>query len=116
MNAIVYCRVSSDKQAKGDYTSLDVQRQECIQYLAEHFPDARLVEVISETVSAGDPNRPGLSRIVQMVQARAVDLLVVYMWSRLVRDPWDSMYLRRLCQDMKSEAGWNRSSLACRGR
>lgn len=101
MNAIIYCRVSSDKQAKGEYTSLDVQRHECIQYLAEHFPEAELVEVVSETVSAGEENRPGLARIIRLVEAGAVDVVVVYMWSRLVRDPWDSMYLRRLCQQRR---------------
>ncbi|GIV22165.1 MAG: hypothetical protein KatS3mg023_3916 [Armatimonadota bacterium] len=99
MNAVVYCRVSSDKQLRGrDYTSLDVQREECLRFLVNEFPDATLLDVVEETVSAADTNRPGLTRIIQLVEARAVDLLIVYMWSRLVRDPWDSMYLRRLCQ------------------
>jgi site-specific DNA recombinase len=99
MNAIIYCRVSSEKQVRGmDYTSLDVQKRECIQYLLEHYPDANLLYAIEDTASAADPNRPGLTRIIQLVQARAVDIIIIYMWSRLVRDPWDSMYLRRLCQ------------------
>ena len=99
MNAIIYCRVSSEKQVRGmDYTSLDVQKRECVQYLLEHYPDANLLCTIEDTASAADPNRPGLTRIIQLVQAHAVDIIIIYMWSRLVRDPWDSMYLRRLCQ------------------
>lgn len=76
-----------------------MQREECLRYIVNEFPDAHLLDIIEETVSAANPNRPGLTRIIELVQARAVDLIIVYMWSRLVRDPWDSMYLRRLCQE-----------------
>ncbi len=81
MNAVIYCRVSHEKQIRDrDYTSLDVQREDCLRYLVDEFPDAHLLEVVEETESAGNPNCPGLTRIVQLVEARAVDLLIVYMW------------------------------------
>lgn len=98
MNAVIYCRVSHEKQVRGrDYTSLDVQKEECLRFLYDRFPNAEVVDIIMEVETAGNPHRPGLQRIVDMVEAGAVDLVVVYMWSRLVRDARTSMHLRDLC-------------------
>lgn len=92
-----YCRVSSDEQAEKG-VSLDAQRSR-IQAMAllKSDDDAKPVEIIEDAgESAKDLKRPGIKRLIALIEARRVDMLIVYKFDRLSRDMRDSLYLTDL--------------------
>lgn len=84
MNAILYTRVSTTKQAQeGD--SLDAQESRLRQYAT--FRGFDTVDVISdEGLSGKTTARPGFQRIMDAVNARTVDAVIVYSLSRFARN------------------------------
>jgi len=73
-STIVYCRVSSNKQVP------DLERQQAL--LCSAFPDS---EVITDIGSGINYNKPGLSRLVEMVCREQVGRIVVTFRDRLLR-------------------------------
>lgn len=85
--AIGYCRVSTDHQADGG-VSLDAQADKVRAMCA--VQDAQLVEVVVDAgVSAKSLNRPGLARVLALVEAGQVDRVVVAKLDRLTRSVRD---------------------------
>jgi predicted site-specific integrase-resolvase len=79
--AIIYVRVSSDKQARqGD---LDRQVEALKRYAAEH--GYQVVEVIRDIGSGLKTNRRGLKKLLRMVVQRRVDVVLVTYRDRLTR-------------------------------
>lgn len=87
MKAIGYARVSTDKQAdKG--VSLEAQ-QEKVQAMAT-VHGAELVEMIVDAgESAKSLNRPGMERLLELVDRGAVDMIIVAKLDRLTRSVKD---------------------------
>jgi site-specific DNA recombinase len=87
MRSIGYARVSTDKQAdKG--VSLDVQAAK-IQAMAA-LQDAELLETIVDAAeSAKSLNRPGMTRLLALIDAGAVDSVIVAKLDRLTRSVKD---------------------------
>ena len=73
-STIVYCRVSSKKQLS------DLERQETL--LKTAFPDS---EVITDVGSGLNYNKPGLSKLVEMVCREQISRIVVTFKDRLLR-------------------------------
>ena len=88
---IVYCRVSTDKQADRG-VSLDVQQAKAKAY-AELY-DLDVVEVIVDAgVSAKTLARPGLERALALLKANKADALLVVKLDRLTRSVRDLGHL-----------------------
>jgi site-specific DNA recombinase len=86
---VAYVRVSTVKQAE-EGLSLEVQRQRLEAWVASR-PEADLVEVIVDAGLSGKraDNRPGLRKVLEMVDARAVDTVVVVKLDRIARSTKD---------------------------
>lgn len=90
-NTIAYCRVSTDEQT----ISLDMQQATLRAYCT--MRNLNLVEVITDTVSAGKPlsSRDGGRRLLDMVRRKKVDAVVAYKLDRLFRDCGDCLQVTR---------------------
>jgi len=87
MRAVGYARVSTDGQAAHG-ESLELQAAK-IRAMAE-VQGAELVDlVVDAAVSGKDLNRPGASRVLELVDAREVDAVIVYKLDRLTRSVRD---------------------------
>lgn len=87
MRAIGYARVSTDKQADHG-VSLDAQAEK-IRAMAV-VQGAELVEVIVDAgESAKSLERPGLARVLELIDGRAVDVIIVAKLDRLTRSVKD---------------------------
>jgi site-specific DNA recombinase len=90
--AAIYVRWSTDEQGAG--TTLEEQRQTCLNFVAERGwslrPDLILID---EGYSAGSLERPGMKKLRQFVNAGAIDAVVVYKLDRLTRNIVDAVDL-----------------------
>ncbi len=92
--AVIYARVSSDKQAKqGD---LDRQVEVLRKYAAER--GYQVVEIIRDIGSGLKTNRRGLRKLLRMVTQRRVDVVLVTYRDRLTRFGFEYLeYFFRQC-------------------
>jgi len=92
--AAIYARVSTDDQAR-EGVSLDAQISRAMAYCEERA--LSVVETIVETVSAKDvEHRPGLKRILQMVDRGKVRHVVAWKFDRVARNTSDSLKILQL--------------------
>lgn len=85
--AVGYVRVSTDKQADLG-VSLDAQAAK-VRAMAD-VQDAQLVDVVTDAgASAKSLNRPGLARVLALVEASQVDTVIVAKLDRLTRSVRD---------------------------
>src|SRR4051794_33987139 len=83
VRAIVYARVSTDAQER-DGTSLDTQERTCVELaLAAGW---QVVECVRDAASGYSLDRPGITRIRQLLLRGAVDRVVAYAVDRLSRN------------------------------
>jgi DNA invertase Pin-like site-specific DNA recombinase len=88
---IGYLRVSTEGQAT-DGVSLDLQAQKIAAYCALHgWPLGELIQ--DDGVSAKNLQRPGIQRVLAMVDAGAVEAVIVYKLDRLSRRTKDVLDL-----------------------
>lgn len=94
--AVLYCRVSSDEQAKG--CSLDHQEKELREWCLKNNAD--VVEVFREDYSAKTLDRPELRKAMKKYMRRSsdVDIFIVLRWNRLSRNAEDG---NRLIKDFR---------------
>jgi DNA invertase Pin-like site-specific DNA recombinase len=86
-NAIGYVRVSTDRQAEHG-VSLEAQVEKIRAMATVH--DVELLDVLVDAgESAKDLDRPGMVRILEMVQSRAVGTVIVAKLDRLTRSVKD---------------------------
>jgi site-specific DNA recombinase len=85
--AVGYCRVSTERQA-GEGVSLDAQSAKIRAMVA--VQDADLLELVTDAgASAKNLARPGLERVLALVDARTVDTVIVAKLDRLTRSVRD---------------------------
>jgi site-specific DNA recombinase len=90
MKVAGYIRVSTDEQASHG-VSLAMQESRVMGYCMAK--DWDLLEVVrDEGRSAKDLNRPGVQRLLEMVDQRAIEAIIIYKLDRLTRSVGD------LCQ------------------
>lgn len=84
---VVYVRVSSEEQAKGQYTSLDAQRERCMHAVAMHEGDGwvHTATIKDPGYSGKDMNRPGIQELIRRVKANEFDVLLTYRIDRVSR-------------------------------
>lgn len=88
--AAIYARVSTDEQA--DNSSIESQTTACIRYAEQQ--SMTVAGTFSDVVSGAKLDRPGLSKIRELVRIGTVDALVVYCSDRLTRSLAHSLLLR----------------------
>ena len=88
LRCAIYTRKSSEEGLEQEFNSLDAQYEACSAYItalrsegwrqmAERFDDGG--------ISGGTLERPGLQRLLALVEARQVDVIIVYKIDRLTR-------------------------------
>ncbi len=82
----VYTRHSSSN--KEDLSSCDVQREDCLQFIASHKAEGWIPlfdRFDDEAASGATLDRPALQRMLELVRRRRVDIIVVHRFDRLAR-------------------------------
>jgi site-specific DNA recombinase len=88
LRCAIYTRVSTEHGLDQDFNSLDAQREACSAYIKsqahegwrqnrEHYDDGGF--------SGGSLDRPALQRLLEDIESRKVDVIVVYKVDRLTR-------------------------------
>ena len=88
----IYTRKSSEDGLEQDFNSLDAQREACEAYIVsqKHEGWELLAECYDDGgISGGHLDRPALLRLMQAVDAKRVDQIVVYKIDRLTRSLTD---------------------------
>ena len=88
----IYTRKSSEEGLEQDFNSLDAQREACEAYIASQKHEGW--EVLRDHyndggISGGHLDRPALQRLMQAVDEKRVDQIVVYKIDRLTRSLTD---------------------------
>lgn len=84
--AAIYCRVSTEDQER-EGTSLESQKEACMQKAKELGYDANEEYTTMETYSGLSLDRPKLSKLREWVRNKEVDAVIAYTLDRLSRDP-----------------------------
>lgn len=95
----VYTRKSTDEGLDMDFNSLDAQRESCGAYIASQKAEGWLLvadRYDDGGFSGGNTERPALKRLLADVQARKIDVIVVYKIDRLSRSMLDFLNLIEL--------------------
>ena len=91
MKAIGYIRVSTEDQAR-EGISLDNQEAKIKAYATLNGLD--LVEIVKDAgISGKTLNRPGIARVLKMIEAREIEAIIVYKLDRLSRKTLDNLTL-----------------------
>ena len=103
MRCAIYTRVSTDEQARSDYSSLDRQRELCASYVDLHGEDDwKVTEVYEDGGYSGkDMNRPALQRLLRDFTNGKVDAVVTYKIDRVSRSLKDFYDFWELLQEHK---------------
>ena len=95
IRAIIYTRVSTDEQ--GDNYSLPTQVEGCQRYAAQHGME--VVAQFQDVMSGSPLDRPGLTKVRQIIAAGGCDALIVYSQDRLTRT---LSHLLLLCDELRA--------------
>ena len=88
LRSAIYTRVSTDQGLEQDFNSLDAQREACEAYIKSQAHECwRLVRNRYDDggFSGGSMDRPALQKLLLDVEARRIDVIVVYKVDRLTR-------------------------------
>jgi site-specific DNA recombinase len=92
----IYTRKSSAEGLSAEFTSLDAQRSYCEAYIASQGAEGwRAIETLYDDggYSGGTLKRPALVRLMEDIEARRIDIVVVYKIDRLSRSLKDFLGL-----------------------
>ena len=88
LRSAIYTRVSTEQGLEQDFNSLDAQREGCEAYIKSQAHEGwRLIRDHYDDggFSGGSMDRPALQKLLIDVQARRIDVIVVYKVDRLTR-------------------------------
>lgn len=87
MRCAVYTRVSTDDQARGEYNSLESQRDICEHAIAVHQHEGWTTTLYFDDPGYSGKNleRPGIRALIQEVQSGHIDVVVAYKIDRITR-------------------------------
>ena len=92
LRCAVYTRKSSEEGLEQEFNSLDAQREACEAYVASQRAEGWLLlgdQYDDGGFSGGTLERPALKRLMADIEARRVDIVVVYKIDRLSRSLMD---------------------------
>lgn len=88
LRCAVYTRKSSEEGLEQEFNSLDAQREACEAYIASQKPEGWVLvpdRYDDGGISGATLERPALQRLLADIEARCVDVVVVYKIDRLSR-------------------------------
>jgi DNA invertase Pin-like site-specific DNA recombinase len=88
LRCAVYTRKSSEEGLEQEFNSLDAQREACEAYIASQKPEGWMLvpdRYDDGGISGATLERPALQRLLADIEARRVDVVVVYKIDRLSR-------------------------------
>jgi site-specific DNA recombinase len=88
LRCAVYTRKSSEEGLEQEFNSLDAQREACEAYIASQKAEDWLLvpdRYDDGGFSGGNLERPALKRLMADIEARRIDIVVVYKIDRLTR-------------------------------
>ena len=88
LRCAVYTRKSSEEGLEQEFNSLDAQREACEAYIASQKPEGWILvpdRYDDGGISGATLERPALKRLLADIEARRVDVVVVYKIDRLSR-------------------------------
>ena len=92
LRSAVYTRKSSEEGLEQAFNSLDAQREACEAYIASQKAEGWLLvpdRYDDGGFSGGTLERPALQRLIQDIEAKRIDTVVVYKIDRLSRSLMD---------------------------
>ncbi len=92
LRCAVYTRKSSEEGLEQEFNSLDAQREACEAYIASQRSEGWVLvrdRYDDGGVSGGTLDRPGQQRLLEDVEDRLLDVVVVYKIDRLSRSLMD---------------------------
>jgi DNA invertase Pin-like site-specific DNA recombinase len=92
LRCAVYTRKSSEEGLEQEFNSLDAQREACEAYVASQRAEGWLLvpdRYDDGGFSGGTLERPALQRLIQDIEAKRIDTVVVYKIDRLSRSLMD---------------------------
>ncbi len=93
----IYCRVSTDLQAKREEGSLDNQEASLRHIAPAKWPGHKIVSVYREEAASGkDLNRSEVQRLFQDIRAKRIDIVMMTRLDRLTRSLTDFIEMQRL--------------------
>ena len=84
----IYTRKSTEEGLEQDYNSLHAQRDACVAYVMSQAGEGWMLlpEIYDDGgFSGGNMDRPALQRLMAEIEAKRVDVVVVYKVDRLTR-------------------------------
>lgn len=97
-NAAIYIRVSTEaQQSKG--TSPQSQLEDCSEVARENELIVPAEYIFTEQASGADPERPKLLEVLNLVETRKVDALIILDISRLARDMLMQLIVAQKCRE-----------------
>src|SRR6476469_2674020 len=88
LRAAVYTRKSSEEGLEQEFNSLDAQRDACDSYIASQRSEGWILapeRYDDGGISGGTLERPALKRLLGDIEAKRIDVVVVYKIDRLSR-------------------------------
>src|SRR5260370_808145 len=92
LRCAVYTRKSTEEGLEMEFNSLDAQREACEAYIASQKAEGWLLvpdQYDDGGFSGGTLERPALKRLMEHIEARRIDVIVVYKIDRLSRSLLD---------------------------
>ena len=97
VRAVGYVRCSTEEQTRGDYNTLESQKDYITGYIQAVHPKWELVRFYEDGGYSGkDTNRPGLQTLMADCEAGKVDVVVTYKLDRITRSLADFFDLDRM--------------------
>src|SRR3954465_3497595 len=99
LRCAVYTRKSTEEGLDQEFNSLDAQREACESYIASQKPEGWVLvpdRYDDGGISGGTLERPALKRLMADIEAKRVDIVVVYKIDRLSRSLMDFAKLAEL--------------------
>ncbi|MFP7487291.1 recombinase family protein [Priestia filamentosa] len=95
MNAVVYCRVSTQKETQE--TSLQRQEQELLEMASNY--NMNVIKVIKEKASGYEADRPGALELLETIKTNKVDVVLVQDDTRIGRGDARLAFMRYIVKE-----------------
>jgi site-specific DNA recombinase len=87
--AVLYCRVSTENQATQGVSILN--QQQLLRNYAKQNGYTELIEIADEGFSGKNTNRPGFTKMLELVKQKKINSVIVYSLSRFARNTMDTL-------------------------
>ena len=97
-NVLLYLRVSTDRQASKEFSSIDAQRTILADFVAQN-PIMRIVGEYVDSKSAKDTNRQGFQDMMARIKKGGIDIVLSYKNDRVNRNRVDFSLFKKFLEE-----------------